>query len=53
MENTTTLTPETEELEIEEVYPIVYNMWVTITNSTVTIKQTGRPPNPPPPPGGG
>lgn len=40
----------TEETE-EEVYPLVYNMWITINQaegSKVVIKQTGKPVNPPP-----
>lgn len=35
----------------EEVYPLVYNMWITINQaegSKVIIKQTGKPVNPPP-----
>lgn len=40
----------TQEAE-EEVYPLVYNMWITINQaegSSVVINQTGKPVNPPP-----
>lgn len=40
--------------EEEEVYQVVYNMWITINQaegSKVVIKQTGKPTSPPPPPG--
>jgi hypothetical protein len=37
--------------EEEEVYPLVYNQYITIyqkKGSKVVIKQTGKPVNPPP-----